>query len=380
MRKSSARLLSVGVVSITIWLSLGSACAQSTTAATPPQPTATDKAGADKPDVSVKVNVVNALATVRDKHGNLVKNLTKNDFILSADGAPQTIHYFSAETNLPLTLGLLVDTSLSQRNVLDDERTASYKFLDQMLREKDLAFVIHFDREVELLQDLTASRPKLEDALHSLQIAQPRAEEDDPHAPQGPGTGNEQGRHRMNRGGTQLYDAIYLASNELMKNQKERKALIILTDGVDRGSKEDLVTAIAAAQRADTLVYAIYFKSDEEFANHHHGGFGRHIGMGGPGGGGYPGGGHRYPQQERPDGKKVLQQISQETGGRLFEVSKKDTVEAIYSQIQDELRNQYDLGFTPNSSVADAVYHRIQLTTKKKDLTVQTREGYYSNE
>lgn len=336
-----------------------------------------------KPDVSVNVNVVNAFATVRDKHNDLVKNLTKDDFVLTADGAPQTIHYFSQEEDLPLTLGLLVDTSFSQRLVLDDERTASYKFLDQMLRvDKDTAFIIHFDHEVELLQDVTSSRPKLEDALQALQIASSSPDDNS-----GDTTGTEpgQGRQRMRRGGTQLYDAIYLASNELMKNQKGRKSLIVLTDGVDRGSKETLVSAIEAAQRADTVIYAIYFKSNDEDNRGGGGGYGRpHIGMGGggrfPGGGGYPGGGRqRYPQEARVDGKKILEQITRETGGQMFEVSKKETVEQIYSQIQDELRNQYSLGFTPTQQAASVGYHKIQLTTKKKNLTVQTREGYYSD-
>jgi VWFA-related protein len=352
-------------------------------AAAPPDASAPDKPA----DVSVNVNVVNALATVRDKHGALVKNLTKDDFVLTADGKPQSIHYFSQESNLPVTLGLLVDTSLSQRNVLDDERTASYKFLDQMLhQDNDVAFVIHFDREVELLQDLTSSRPKLEDALHSLQIVQPARDDDDTNsnAPQGPGSRQE--GPRMHRAGTQLYDAIYLASNEVIKDQKGHKALIVLTDGVDRGSKENITSAIEAAQRADTLVYSIYFKNDEEEGfNHGGGGHRPHIGMGG--GGGYPGGGggnpggrQRYPQEARVDGKKILEQISQQTGGRFFEVSKKDTVDKIYSDIEDELRNQYNLGFTPTQDAASGGYHKIQLTTKKKDLSVQTRDGYYAKE
>ena len=342
---------------------------------------AADAAPSKSADVSVNVNVVNALATVRDKHGALVKNLTKDDFILTADGTPQTIHYFSQENDLPLTLGLLVDTSFNQRMVLDNERSASYKFLDQMLRvDKDVAFIIHFDREVELLQDVTSSRPKLEDALQALQIASSSNDEED-HSPSG-GPGQGQGRQRMRRGRTQLYDAIYLASNELMKNQKGRKALVVLTDGVDRGSKETLVSAIEAAQRADTVIYAIYFKSDEEGFGRGGGGNGRpHIGIGGrfPGGG-YPGGGgQRYPREAPVDGKKILEQISSETGGRFFEVSKKDTVEQIYSQIQDELRSQYSLGFTPTATAASVGYHKIQLTTKKKNLSVQTRQGYYSS-
>jgi VWFA-related protein len=403
VRKNQSQILRGFIIASVMIAGSCFACAQSNDGATPANPASAspsssnsassaseslakpaDAASGKSADVSVNVNVVNALATVRDKHGALIKNLTKDDFILTADGAPQTVHYFSQETDLPLTLGLLVDTSFSQRMVLDDERSASYKFLDQMLRvDKDDAFIIHFDREVELLQDVTSSRPKLEDALQALQIASSASDDDNDHSPSG-GPGQGQGRQRMRRGGTQLYDAIYLASNELMKNQRGRKSLIMLTDGVDRGSKETLVSAIEAAQRADTVVYAIYFKSnDEDFNRGGGGGGGRpHIGMGGGGrfpGGGYPGGGRqRYPQEPRVDGKKILEQVSGETGGRLFEVSKKDTVEQIYSQIQDELRSQYSLGFTPTAAAASIGYHRIQLTTKKKNMTVQTRQGYYS--
>ena len=173
-------------------------------------------------------------------------------------------------------------------------------------------------------------------------------------------------------GGTLLYDAVYLASNELMGKQQGRKALIVLSDGVDRGSKETLASAVAAAQRANTLVYSILFADEHPYG----GGYGGR-GMGGMGrhGGGGPG---RYPQQVRPDGKKVLDQISKQTGGRLFEVSKKLPIEQIYSQIQDELRNQYNLGYTPDRTDATAGYHKIHLTTKQKDLIVQARDGYYS--
>ena len=333
--------------------------------------------------MSVQVNVVNVLATVRDKHGKIVPNLTQSDFVLTEDGRPQTIHYFTKESDLPLTLGLLVDTSLSQRRVLDQERSASHSFLDQMVREdKDKAFVIHFDKEVELLQDLTGSREKLEAALNALQTPELKrastaggGDPDDPDQQSGRG----QGRHFG--GGTLLYDAVYLASDELMRKQQGRKALIVLSDGVDRGSKETLETAIETAQRADTVVYSILFKDDE--MNHgEHGGF-SFPGMGGGGTGGPMGGGGRHggggrQEEPRPDGKKILDRISKETGGRLFEVSKKEPIDQIYSQIEEELRNQYSLGYTPDRSATEApAYRKIQLTTKEKDLTVQTRAGYY---
>jgi VWFA-related protein len=341
------------------------------------------KTGAPVTTMSVQVNVVNVLATVRDKHGKIVPNLAQSDFALTEDGRPQTIHYFAKESDLPLTLGLLVDTSLSQRRVLDQERSASHSFLDQMVREdKDKAFVIHFDREVELLQDLTASREKLEEALDALQTPELKrastsggSDPDDPDPRSGRGSGRHYG------GGTLLYDAVYLASDELMKKQQGRKALIVLSDGVDHGSKESLETAIETAQRADTVVYSILFK-DDEMNQGQRGGF-SFPGMGGPMGGGGRGNGRgrggQQPQESRPDGKKVLERISKETGGRLFEVSKKEPIDQIYSQIEEELRNQYSLGYTPDRKAEDAPgYRKILLTTTQKDLTVQTRQGYYA--
>jgi VWFA-related protein len=355
-----------------------------------PTPEATkpaNSADAKQPStLSVSVNVVNVPATVRDKHGKIVSDLGKDDFVLEEDGRPQTIRYFAHETDLPLTLGLLVDTSLSQRRVLEDERHASYSFLDQMLHQKDLAFVIHFDHQVELLQDLTASREKLDTALEALQTSQPVANQQQGGNQGGnndgqtgggypgggyPGRGRHGGGgHGMSGGGTLLYDATYLASDELMKKQQGRKAIIILSDGVDRGSKVGLETAIATAQKSDTVVYSILFKDDEPSNS----GFG---GRGGFGGGmGRRGG--RFPQEYRPDGKKILEQISKETGGQLFEVSKKEPIDKIYQSIAEDLRNQYSLGYTPDQPGSEGSYHKIVLKTKKKDLTIQARDGYYS--
>ncbi len=323
--------------------------------------TGTQSRGQQQPTISVSVKVVNVLASVRDKHGAVVHNLGKDDFVLEEDGRPQDIRYFSKEADLPLTLGLLVDTSLSQRRVLEQERSASYTFLDQMLREdRDLAFVIHFDREVELLEDLTSSRQKLEAALRLLQTP-------DMSRPVSRGGGQPGQHRRFGGGGTLLYDAVYLASDELMKKQKGRKALIILTDGVDTGSQLSLETAIESAQRADTIVYCILFKDDDAYG--HFGGFG------------FPGGGRRgrsrFPQESLPDGKKVLERISKQTGARMFEVSSKHNITEIYREIQEELRNQYNLGYTPDKATARAGYHKIHLATKQKDLSVQARDGYY---
>ena len=308
--------------------------------------------------------------------GQIVSNLTQDDFTLAEDGHSEVIRYFSRETDLPLTLGLLVDTSLSQRRVLNDERDASHQFFEDVLREdKDQAFLIHFDREVELLQDLTSSRQLLQSALAEIEEPQMRrARGDDTSAGDPGGNPGGQGHQRGGfGGGTLLYDAVYLASKEVMAKQQGRKALIVLTDGVDRGSQETLARAVEAAQRADTLVYSILFADDESYGGFYGTGRG---GMGGGMGrhGGWPG---RYPQESRPDGKKILDQMARETGGQLFEVSKKKSIDQIYEDIQNGLRNQYSLGYTPEGAIAGAGYHKINVTTKEKGLIVHVREGYY---
>jgi len=345
---------------------------------------------------STGVKVVNLFATVRNKKGEIVRDLTKDEFLLDEDGHPQEVRYFSHESNLPLTLGLLVDTSGSQRRVLNDERSASFRFLEQVLREdKDLAFIIHFDFEIELLQDLTSSRAKLERALDLLQVGSPQQQQQQqggqyPNGGGYPGggggggnggggfpggigfpggrrrNGGQQpypggGQQGRRGGGTCLYDAVALAGDELMRKQQGRKALILLTDGVDTGSKLTLSAAVESAQRSDTLVYSILFSDASAYGNNSP--FG---GMNRRGGG-----------MNTPDGKRVLEQISRETGGRFFEVSKKLPIEKVYSAIEEDLRNQYSLGYTPDQPEEGRGYHRIHLVTKRKDLVVQTREGYY---
>ena len=349
------------------------------------------------PKISVDVKTVSVPVTVHDKHGKIISNLTKEDFVVEEDGRPQTVNYFAREKDLPLRLGLLVDTSLSQRRVLEEERSASYSFLDHLLREnKDLAFVIHFDREVELLEDFTGSRPKLQAALQSLQTPQMDANSGGGQSGGGGGQsgggqgggiggggiggggiggrrgggGGGGGRGSGHGGGTLLYDAVYLAGDDLMRKQQGRKALIILSDGVDHGSKVGITTAIETAQRADTVVYSILFKDDEGYG-------GRSSMQMGPFGTGRRGGGR--PQEARVDGKKILEQISKETGGRMFEVSKKETVEKIYAQIEEELRNQYSLGYTPDKNTGPG-YHKLHVTTKQQELVAQARDGYYSGQ
>ena len=222
-------------------------------------------AGEQTPKYSADVKLVNLFATVRDKEKKIVKDLTKDNFSLDEEGRPQTIKFFEAETSLPLNLGMLVDTSGSQARVLGEERSAAIKFFDQILREdKDQAFVIHFDYESELLQDFTSSRPKLEQCLDRLAVARPQQQQT-----QQQGGGYPQGGrpYPQGGGGTKLYDAILLASNELMSKQTGRKALILLTDGVDTGSRVTLYEGISAAQKADTLVYSVLFSDPDAYGS-----------------------------------------------------------------------------------------------------------------
>ncbi len=339
--------------------------------------------GQQEPKISVQSNIVTVFAIVHDKKGQVVPDLSKDDFAIDEDGRAETISYFARQNDLPLAVGLLVDTSLSQRKVLDDERTASGTFVNHTLREekKDQAFLIHFDREVELLQDFTTSRSKMESALNELKTP----DQEDESSSGGGGSGGGGGRggggggggggYHHHGGGTLLYDAVYLAANDMMKPQQGRKAVIVLSDGVDRGSKETLLSAIEAAQRANTVVYSILFKGSEPYDSHGGGYGGGHGGMHGGGGG------HRFPQEEqRPDGKKILEQISRETGGRMFEVSKKQTVDQIYDSIAQELRDQYILGYVPDKSPNGSGYRKIHVVvTKEKDLAVQARDGYYAD-
>ncbi len=199
------------------------------------QPAQAQSQSPAKPTFSTDVKVVNVFANVHDKDGHVVTNLTKEDFTLLEDGRPQTIRYFAQQSDLPLTLGLLIDTSMSERRMLPTERQASYSFLEQVLRpEKDKAFLIHFDHDVELLQDLTSSREQLEKALHLLDTSRFSSASNDPNKggsgggngggwPGQGGGGRGGGRRHGGGGGTAFYDAIYLASDEIMKSSPAAK-------------------------------------------------------------------------------------------------------------------------------------------------------------
>lgn len=280
----------------------------------------------DEPTFSTGVKVVSLLAAVTTRQSQILRDLAKDDFLLSEDGRPQTIRYFSRETDLPLTLGLMVDTSMSQRRVMDSERAASFRFFDRVLREnKDQIFIMQFDTGVYLSQKLTSSRRDLEQALSLVDT--PTLKE----------------LRAQGGGGTALHDAVIKASTGIMKEQHDRKALILLTDGVDVGSQSTLSAAIEAAQRSDTLVYTILFSDS----------------------------GSR-------EGSGVLQRLSRETGGGYFAVSKKQNIEMIFDLIQEELRSQYSLGYISDRPVRFSEFRKIQLTTRQKGLIVQARERYYA--
>ena len=291
-----------------------------------------DGGAQDEPVFYTEVKVVNILATVRDKSGALIADLGQEDFALSEDGRPQTIRYFSRETDLPLTLGLLVDTSASQRRVIDAERGATLRFLDAVVREKkDQVFLMQFDSHVQVKQPLTSSVGKLEDALAFVD------------------TETRRQLQLQGGGGTLLYDAVVQASDELMRKLTGRKALIVLSDGVDFGSDGTLEDAVAAAERAETLIYSILYSDSGAY--------------------GFLGG---------HDGRRVLQRLASESGGSFFEVSKKRSLDDIFEILQQELRSQYSLGYVSDKPVTISEFRAIQLTVRKKSLAIEARHRYWA--
>src|SRR2546422_4390891 len=198
------------------------------------------------PTIQVEVNLVNILASVRDKHGALIPGLSKDDFVLTEDGRTQEIKYFARETDLPLTIGLLVDVSGSQRNLIDIERQAAYQFFSSVLRKKDMAFLISFGEEAELLQDFTGSPRLLQAGLERLRVNSGAT-----GIHPGPVPTISQPR------GTVLYDAVYLASTDRLAREVGRKAIVLITDGVGQGSRLKLEEAVRASERSDAVIYSI---------------------------------------------------------------------------------------------------------------------------
>ncbi|MGA6949770.1 MAG: VWA domain-containing protein, partial [Candidatus Sulfotelmatobacter sp.] len=296
--------------------------------------------------VKVNVNVVGLFFNVKDKHGALIPNLTKNDFDVLEDGKPQTIKYFAAESNLPLTLGILIDSSGSQRNVLDMEKEVGGAFLRQILTDKDEAYVIDFNVDASLVQDYTRDVHRLQAALNKVRINTGFTTGPIPGAGGGPvptAPGSQKG--------TVLYDAVYLSAHDMLAKEVGRKAMILLTDGEDEGSQLKIKDAIEAAERADAIVYVLLC-ADRGF----YGSFGM---------GGYTGEGE-------------MRKLTEATGGRVINVGNKfDKLKEAFDQIAAELRSQYNLGYTSTNTVLDGSYRKLEVKSKQ-NYKVQCRAGYYA--
>ena len=291
--------------------------------------------------IQVNVDVVNILTAVHDKRGALVGNLTKEDFTILEDGQQQNIKYFTRESDLPLTLGLLVDVSGSQRNLIGIERDAASQFFSKVLRKKDEAFLISFGEESELLQDYTSSPRLLQEGLNQLRVSSGVGGF-------GPGPVPTVGQPR----GTVLYDAVYLAAKEKLRGEVGRKAIVLITDGVDQGSRLTRNQAVEEAQKSDAVIYSIYYVDPSAYG----GGFG--FGSGG--------------------GEAELRRMSDETGGRVFKVDRRHPLDEAFQELQEEMRSQYAIGYTPTNEAKDGSYRKLEVRLANRDLKAQARKGYYA--
>jgi len=293
--------------------------------------------------LKVNVNVVNLFFNVKDKHGALIPNLIKDDFQVFEDGKPQTIKYFTAESNLPLTLGILIDSSGSQLRVLDMEKEVGGAFLKQILTDKDLAYVIDFNIDASLLQDYTRDVHRLQAALNKVKI-------NAGYVNPVPGAGNPVPTSPSTQRGTVLFDAVYLSAHDMLAKEIGRKAMILLTDGQDEGSQLKIKDAIEAAQKADAIVYVLLC-ADRGF----YGGFG----------GGY-------------SGEYDMDKLTQQTGGRVINVGNKfDKLREAFDQVAAELRSQYNIGYTPINTKLDGSYRKLEVKNKE-NYKIQARAGYYA--
>jgi VWFA-related protein len=282
------------------------------------------------------IELVNVLATVRGKNNQLINTLEKSDFKVYEDGKEQEIRNFSRETELPLTIGLLIDVSGSVASLIPEERRAGAQFFQTVLRPKDLAFLISFGKDSELLQDSTGSVRLLERGLNDLR----------PSVAISGGLGNPgpvpTGAQRQ--AGTVLYDAVYLAANERLRKEAGRKVIILITDGEDVGSQVSRDQAIEAAQKSDAIIYSIYYHD------------------------------FRYGGNEG-----VLKRMSEETGGRVFNADKGNLTK-VFHDIEQEMRTQYSIDFEPRNPVKDGSYRKLDIRASNKDYKVQARKGYYAIE
>jgi VWFA-related protein len=293
--------------------------------------------------LKVNVNVVSLFFNVKDKHGALMPNLTKDDFEVSEDSKPQTVKYFTAETNLPLTLGILIDSGGSQLRVLDMEKEVGGAFLKQILTDKDEAFVIDFNIDASLLQDFTRDVHRLQKALNSVKINSGVTIPTLPGAGGGPVP-------TAAAAGTVLFDAVYLSAHDMLAKEVGRKAMILLTDGEDEGSRLKIKDAIEAAQRADSIVYVLLC-ADRGFYGGMMGGY---------------------------SGEYDMRKLTEATGGRVINVGNKfDKLRDAFDQIAAELRSQYNIGFTSTNTKLDGTYRKIEIKNKQ-GYKIQSRAGYYA--
>src|SRR5438094_4818921 len=278
----------------------------------------------------VTVDLVNVQFSVTDRHGRFVPGLTAQDFKVEEDGRRQEIRNFARENELPLTLALLVDTSPSVRPVFDEEKMTAEAFLESILRPKDLALIMGFDRSVTLVQDYTDNVKLLRRAIDELEIG----------------------------GGTSIYDAVYLASKEKLHEEAGRKAIILLSDGEDTTSKVKFPESLVAAHQSDTVIYGIF--------NSVRGGF--------------------FPYGRRRNGPifgnggdlGTLKKYSEETGGSTFVVSDENGFRKIFDQIAQELRSQYSLGYVSLNTARAGKYRQVKITARESGYTVKARKGYYA--
>lgn len=294
-----------------------------------------EKGGDQTPTFRKNVNLVNLFLTVKDKHGGLIPNLSKDQFEVLEDGKPQTIKFFTVESNLPLTIGMMIDSSQSMERMLPEEKVVAANFLRQVLTDKDLAFVISFDISVDLLQDLTGDIHLLRAGLEKAKINVGTGGGGFPGIGQGP-------IPVSHPKGTLLYDAIYLGANDMLSKQVGRKAMIILTDGVDQGSQLKLREALEAAQKADVICYVLLM-------------FDPHYGS------------------DMSD----MSHLAEQTGGRAISVGNPDKLGKAFTELSNELRSQYSLGYTPTNEKHDGTFRKIEV--KSKDgYKIQARKGYYA--
>jgi VWFA-related protein len=340
-RLLAATLLSLALLSPVLLAPAAARGQEAPSPGGPPPPSdapAVPQNDTDAPTLNVNVNLVNLYFSARDKEG-FITNLAKSDCSLTEDKVPQTIKNFTQEKTLPLTIGILLDTSGSQTNVLPLEQQSGATFLREVLTPKDEAFLISFDINVDLLADYTNRASEIKRALDKATINT------------GAGTGSITGNGDPR--GTLLYDAVFLAANEKLRVEAGRKIIVMLTDGGDQGSQETLKTATEAAQKANAIVYVILIADSGGYG----GGFGITLG---------------------DTGARDMEQLARDTGGRVINVGNNGRkLEDAFHQIQDELRTQYLASYTPTNLKADGTFRKLDLTCGK-NLKVQTRKGYYA--